>query len=92
MNPLPEPVGAVQHHHRVAHDALRVAPRMPDRDVVQAQLGQRLAALELEVVNDVVGAGRRALGLDGGRAKDGAECAVKEGTQHGEGAIARGGR
>jgi hypothetical protein len=47
---------AVEHDDRIPHDALRVALRLAEREVVDSKLGKRLAALELEVANDVIGA------------------------------------
>ena len=41
--------GAVTDEHRVAHDALLVLLRSADSAVVNAQLGQRLAAREAEI-------------------------------------------
>ncbi len=52
--------GAVQNHHRVAHDAARVAPRRADRPVMQLQRGQRFAGPELEIAQrEVAFNGRR---------------------------------
>ena len=46
--------GAVHHQHGVADDAAFVLPRLPERPVVDAQLGQRLAGGELKVLEDEV--------------------------------------
>jgi hypothetical protein len=51
------PRRAVQYDDRVPNDARCVALWLSERDVVNPQLRQRLAALELEVANDIIGAG-----------------------------------
>src|SRR4051812_26209928 len=57
----PRAGGAVQHDDCVANDAVGVLPRRAEGDVVNAQLGQRGAVGEVEIVDDEVGAGARRL-------------------------------
>src|SRR5512133_644948 len=74
----------VQHDHCVPHDACCVAPRFAERDVVHAELGERLAALELEVANDVVGPRK---GLSRRGARDGEEAQKGKTAGHGRSRI-----
>ena len=46
--------GAVQDHHRVPHDAGRVALRRADRPVVQVQRWERFAGPEPEIADDEI--------------------------------------
>ena len=51
---LPVAAGAVQDQHRVGHVAPRVALRLAQRGVMQPQLRQGLAGLEVEIAGDEV--------------------------------------
>ncbi len=68
--------GAVQDEHGIPHDALGVPLGLAQRDVMDAQVGERLAALELEVVNDVIASRDGALcaGRRRGGDETGGEC------------------
>ena len=64
--------GAVQDQHRIVDLAVRVAPRLAQHRVVQAQFRQHLAGCEMEIVQDVVAFDR---GVAGNRLRaDGADA------------------
>src|SRR5262249_47888583 len=70
--PLPDQAlalaaGAVQDEHRVADDALLIAPRRAERTVVDAHLGQGFARGEAEVTEDMIP--RRRRGILGARCR-----------------------
>src|SRR5581483_8919539 len=46
--------GAVEYQDRIADDTLGVASRRANRAVMNAQLGQRLPALKMEILDDVI--------------------------------------